>query len=75
MFFRDAAGQLRSMPTRWTSVAAPDAFVVVAAGRSFCRIEDLLALVALLRDMSGTDRPAAVGGEVTAGVREITPQV
>ena len=39
------------MPVAWTSLAAVDPFVVVAAGRSLFRIEDLIALVALLRDL------------------------
>jgi hypothetical protein len=51
VFFRDEEGQLRSMPTAWTSVAAPDPFVVVAAGRCLCRYEDLVALGALVRDL------------------------
>lgn len=57
VFFRDAEGQLRSMPTGWTSVAMQDPFVVVAAGRCLFRIADLLALAALVRDL--TDAPGA----------------
>ena len=37
-------GQLRSMLTSWTSVAEVDLFAEVAAGRSWFRFDDLLAL-------------------------------
>jgi len=40
---------LASLPARWTSVVPEDAFVTVAAGRSRFRVEDLIALVALVR--------------------------
>ena len=40
------------MPADWTSAAPPDPFVLAAAGRSFFRIKDLLALAALLRELS-----------------------
>lgn len=73
VFFRDAEEQLRSMPTRWTSVATPDPFVVVAAGRALFRTEDLLALVALLRDLHGVSRDGAEKQSSTPGVKEITP--
>lgn len=53
--FLDQEGHLRSLPAQWTSVVAPDPFVVVAAGRSYFRIEDLLSLVALLRALPETD--------------------
>jgi hypothetical protein len=36
-----------------------DPFVVVAAGRSLFRLEDLIALAALVRDLGG---PEATGG-------------
>ena len=49
VFFHDAGGRLRSMPSYWTSVAPPDPFVTVAIGRSFFRVQDLVALVTLLR--------------------------
>ena len=53
VFFHDSDGRLRSMPASWTSVAAPDPFVAMAAGRALFRVEDLLALVALLRRLEG----------------------
>ncbi len=41
-------GALRSLPSAWTDVDPPDPFVVIAAGRSAFRVEDLLALATLL---------------------------
>ena len=40
------------MPASWTDVVDPDPFVVLAAGRSLFRVEDLLALAALLAEAS-----------------------
>ena len=51
VFFQDATGRVRSLPTAWTDLAAPDPFVVTAAGRAWFRLEDLQALVTLLRDL------------------------
>jgi uncharacterized protein DUF5372 len=44
-------GRTRSLPVGWTNVAAVDSFVSVAAGRAPFRLEDLLALTALVRDI------------------------
>jgi uncharacterized protein DUF5372 len=46
--FHDERGELKSLPSAWTDVVEPDPFVVVAAGRSPFRIEDLLVLAELL---------------------------
>jgi hypothetical protein len=46
-----ADGRTRSLPVGWTNVAPVDPFVTVAAGRAPFRLEDLLALSALLRDI------------------------
>src|SRR5205823_1913533 len=40
VLFEDG-GRVRSLPTAWTSIADPDPFVAVSAGRSFFRIQDL----------------------------------
>jgi hypothetical protein len=54
VFFRkpgeDVVG---SLPANWTDVIGPDPFVVMATGRSFFRVEDLLALVDLLGELAG----------------------
>ena len=48
VFLFDGDGRFRSMPAGWTDVDPPDPFVAVAAGRSLFRVEDLLAVAALL---------------------------
>jgi hypothetical protein len=40
--------ELRSVPAGWTDVDPGDPFVVIAAGRSAFRVEDLLSLASLL---------------------------
>ena len=47
------------MPVGWTNVAAVDLFVSVAAGRAPFRLEDLLALTALVRDIRPVRRDQA----------------
>jgi Family of unknown function (DUF5372) len=57
-FFLDEDGVLKSLPTAWTDAAAPDVFVVMAAGRSAFRAEDLLGLaelIARVRTATGQD--------------------
>ena len=68
-------GALRTMRQAWTSFAAEDPFVRVAAGRSAFRISDLLALVALLDSLDGDSRTGrgADGGAQT--VKAILPHV
>jgi len=48
VYYYDDAGDLSSLPARWTSVGPPDPFVEISAGRSPFRVEDLLELSALL---------------------------
>jgi hypothetical protein len=50
VFYRDRHGHLASLPARWTNVEAEDPFVIVAAGRSRLRAEDLVALAALIQE-------------------------
>jgi hypothetical protein len=47
----DERGELKSLPAAWTDVVEPDLFVVVTAGRSPFRVEDLLALADLLSSL------------------------
>ncbi|MDA8185204.1 MAG: DUF5372 family protein, partial [Actinomycetota bacterium] len=57
VFFRKPGDQrVCSLPAGWTDVEAPDAFVVVAAGRSLFRPEDLLALADLVEGLRHTKR-------------------
>ena len=60
VFYRDRQGHLASMPARFTSVAAEDPFVVVAAGRSRFRVVDLLELAALVRKLRSDEGGSAV---------------
>ncbi len=61
-------GALRTIRQAFTSAAAVDPFVRVAAGRSAFRATDLLALAALLDSLDGD------GGAAKA-VKEILPQL
>ena len=58
VYFHDDTGRLRRLPTAWTSVAPPDAFVALSAGRSHFRVEDLLQLVALIARQRPVRAPA-----------------
>jgi hypothetical protein len=48
VFFLDAEGTQRSLPSGWTDAVEPDAFVALSGGRSLFRVADLLALVELI---------------------------
>jgi Family of unknown function (DUF5372) len=56
VFFFADDGQLTSLPAGWTDVDPPDPFDAVSAGRSSFRVEDLLALVALIDGMRRSGR-------------------
>jgi hypothetical protein len=45
VYFYDERGMLGHVPARWTSAVPEDPFVVVSAGRSWSRVEDLLRLL------------------------------
>ena len=59
VYFHDEDGRLVSLPAAWTSAVPPDPFVVVADGRSAFRVQDLVELAALLRqlDEENSDGP------------------
>ena len=44
-------GRTRSLPVSWTDVAPLDGFVSISAGRAAFRVEDLLSLIVLIRDI------------------------
>jgi Family of unknown function (DUF5372) len=48
VYFHDDEGRLVALPAAWTSVFSPDPFVVLSAGRSAFRVQDLLELARLL---------------------------
>ena len=66
-FYLGDDGEIGHLPAAWTDVVAPDAFVVMAAGRCEFRIADLLAAADLIEALR---RPAVEGG---GGVKEISP--
>lgn len=65
VFFLDDEGTQCSLLRAWTDVADPDPFVVVAAGRSALRVDDLLVLVELVDALHASGDAGAV--------REILP--
>ena len=67
-------GTLRTIRQAWTSAAAVDPFVRVAAGRSPFRVSDLLALAALL-DKLGGDECAEGEADGGGGVKKILSHV
>ena len=53
LYYHDAGGVLRAVSQAWTSLAAPDPFVTVSAGRSLFRPDDLLRLADHLGHFDG----------------------
>lgn len=51
IWYQAADGSVHTVPRDWTSLAAPDAFAVIAAGRASFRPEDLLGLAVLLDEV------------------------
>ena len=57
VFFRGSGGtRIRSMPATWTDVVGPDPFLVVSAGPSNFRVDDLLTLAGLVAELSRRPR-------------------
>ena len=51
MFFSDPqTQQVRSLPLAWTSLALPDPFLIVAAGKAVLRFSDLQQLMQFLKE-------------------------
>jgi hypothetical protein len=48
VYFHDDTGRLVSLPASWTSVSPADPYVVISAGRSPFRVQDLLELAQLI---------------------------
>jgi Family of unknown function (DUF5372) len=51
VFYRDPDGRMCYLPARWTNLAAPDPFVIAAAGRAYFRLEDLIRLAEQMRKL------------------------
>ncbi len=61
VYYRDSAGHLRSLPTAWTSLAAPDPFLLASQGKAFFRPADLLRLSDLIKQRG--DRQVGLTGD------------
>jgi hypothetical protein len=72
VFFFDDEGVQRSLPRGWTDARDADPFVVVAAGRSALRVEDLVALTELIAELRGPIQSNRKG-DCAASVRRIVP--
>lgn len=52
VFYREPGSEVvRSLPASWTDVEGPDPFTVLGEGRSYFRVDDLLSLAGLLREL------------------------
>ena len=51
VFYRDPDGRMRYLPRRWTNLAAPVPFVIAAAGRAYFRLEDLVRVAELIKEL------------------------
>lgn len=57
VFYRESGSELvRSLPANWTDVEGPDPLIVLGEGRSYFRVDDLLALSGLLCELSGREK-------------------
>jgi hypothetical protein len=56
VFFFNKKGRKSSVPLYWTDIGPQDPFVAVSAGRSFFRVEDLLGLVRLIKEINSAKR-------------------
>jgi hypothetical protein len=71
VFFREPGEvRVRSLPAGWTDVEGLDPFVVLAAGRTCFRVDDLIALVRLVDEFDGRCK-----GDSADDVRQIMPRV
>ena len=53
MFFREPGqDRVRSLPASWTDVEGEDSFLVLAAGRTCFRAQDLLVLASMLVELT-----------------------
>jgi hypothetical protein len=64
VWYQAADGSVHTVPRGWTSLASPDAFEVIAAGRARFRPEDLLHLAVLLDDAQHRHHDGTASNEV-----------
>jgi hypothetical protein len=60
-FFRDRLGYVTAVPTRWTTIEIEDPFLIVSAGRSHFRVQDLIDLASLISEIQSSQRHRAYG--------------
>jgi hypothetical protein len=51
VFYYTADMELAYFPANWTDVGEPDPFVLLSEGRAMARVEDLLRLAELVKDL------------------------
>ena len=56
VFFYDESARLVALPATWTDWVSPDPFVVIAAGRSLFRADDLCELAQQVRAWKQKER-------------------
>jgi len=69
VYYRDPSGRMRFLPACWTSMTAPDPFVLIAEGRAYFRFVDLIRLQDRLKELQSMNMPAN-----NPGVKENMPQ-
>ena len=52
VFYYTEDMELAYFPASWTDVGEPDPFVALSAGRAMARVEDLLRLTELVKDLT-----------------------
>ena len=63
VWYRADDGSSHTVPRAWTSLAEPDLFASISAGRAWFRFDDLVRLVALIEDV----RTKPHAGDVRGG--------
>jgi hypothetical protein len=61
---------MRFLPARWTTMSTPDPFVLIAEGRAYFRLADLIRLQDQLRELQGSNISAG-----DPGVKQNIPYV
>jgi len=70
VYYRDRTGRMRFLPARWTTMSTPDPFVLIAEGRAYFRLADLIRLQDQLRELQGSNISAG-----DPGVKQNMPDV
>lgn len=53
VYYQDADGRLKSLPTQWTSLGAADPFILIAAGRAHFHVAGLVKVCERIRELRG----------------------